>query len=321
MVVIPQRLPDELMQFYNSQTNYSQAQPFPPQGQASYPPQSQFPNHGYSHGYHPQMHHMPQSPQVSQMHMQQMQYNQHMYQGNFNIDQQPQSRKSHHAQSPSFVPAPPTLSSQSQRSSSQSQPHMRPEQVQPRSASQSIAQVRQEQPKDMAALQFSHQLKTEPPRRQSGTQPNFEVKKEVASSRHPSMTTSQQVPRSVSSQPPQDGSQPRKIPQVVIPAKKQSAASNFAQAFAPPAKLPKLPKAVPKAAPVVAARSLDGVSDDDADYKLVLLSLAEQYISAARSMSTSLARTPSHHDAKHYHELMSLGLTCLDSAIEVCGIK
>ncbi|KAF4554145.1 Cohesin loading factor-like protein [Elsinoe fawcettii] len=296
MVVIPQRSPEELQQFYSFQNGFHPAQNYQqPNQQHQYAQQQQMPQQNFDYGFrHPQLQYM----QPAQHMYQQAQYNQHMFQGNFAgsqqvQNQQVQNQQVHQSSSPTNVSSTAMPPSQPQRQYSQSQS---------RDNGMNVSELRQS-------------LSNTQAKRQS-----FPSDQSVVSKAPPQHVN--QVPQVLKQV--QSEKRPQKVPQVVIPAKHKSAAAAFADAFAtppPPKPSPPVksqshtPQPASRTLPKVSSKTLDGTSDEDADQKLILLALADQYISAARSLSTSVAQSSSETDLERYQELMTLGLQCLDATI------
>ncbi|KAF2221301.1 cohesin loading factor-domain-containing protein [Elsinoe ampelina] len=288
MVVIPQRPQEELMQYYNQQNNYSPAPNYQTPGQQPFPPQQQVPAASFDYGFqHPQLQHMQSAPQSQS----QMQYNQHMFQSNQQHSQQFQRQQTHQDASPMYASTPPTLTSQSQGNFVQSQ-----------------SSTYGGKPNDRRVSSFNGQMKRH----------SMPLSQPVVSASTPKATV-----RLPSTQQAQTDPRPTKVPQVVIPVKHKSAAATSADASGPrkpqpaakpqgTAKLQGTSKSLSKASSTL----FDGVSDEEADRKLILLSLADQCISTARSMSNSLARSSSDSGYEEYQNLMTTGLQCLHAAIQ-----
>lgn len=52
------------------------------------------------------------------------------------------------------------------------------------------------------------------------------------------------------------------------------------------------------------------------DYRLLLLSLADQYIGEARSMGSGLVRNGAGADSNRYYKLMATGMGCYESVLK-----
>jgi len=60
-------------------------------------------------------------------------------------------------------------------------------------------------------------------------------------------------------------------------------------------------------------------SESQIDYQVLLLSLAEEYINAARSMGSTVALLRRPADADHYYKLLATGLGCMEVVLKVCS--
>ncbi len=79
---------------------------------------------------------------------------------------------------------------------------------------------------------------------------------------------------------------------------------------------PQLPPTPSPAVPVH-ARATSVISDDcPVDYRILLLSLADQYIAEARSLSTVLLQEQRADGTDRYYKLMALGLGCLETVLK-----
>ncbi len=79
---------------------------------------------------------------------------------------------------------------------------------------------------------------------------------------------------------------------------------------------PQLPPTPSPAVPVH-ARATSVISGDcPVDYRILLLSLADQYIAEARSLSTVLLQEQRADETDRYYKLMALGLGCLETVLK-----
>lgn len=60
-----------------------------------------------------------------------------------------------------------------------------------------------------------------------------------------------------------------------------------------------------------------GKQEPPVDYQILLLALAEEYISNARSLSQLIVRTRQEAETQRYYKLLATGLGCIDSVLKV----
>ncbi|KAF2155872.1 hypothetical protein K461DRAFT_290851 [Myriangium duriaei CBS 260.36] len=294
MVVIPRIAPEDMAQYYSQQQGYSQAPPNYHQSPGAYyqhPPPSP---HGQP--YSPHMQYMPPQQQIL--------YNQPGYQMNFpHAPQNYSSPQMHHMPPPSY-PAPSPIQQ------SQSLPHQQSHLQQPRPTSSQSGPV--PPPPQQHVDQRRQSLTPSVPKT---TQPAQQSQKLVEQRRQSSTPSVPKPSRPAQQAPP---SLLAREPQVVITSMKSSTQS--VKTNAPPV-TKSISRPAYKSAPLASAPVIkselkrDDAPANDVDYQQLLLSLADQYISAARSMSSDLTRSRLSTDLSKYHELMTSGLTCLDSAV------
>lgn len=111
----------------------------------------------------------------------------------------------------------------------------------------------------------------------------------------------QSHPRQLSQSQAQSGSQQRPLsqtrtPQVVIESRRASSQN--------------------QTTPVQSQMPAPVSKDGPLDYQLLLLGMADQYISKAHGMSTYLARNPQEADVDQYFGLISAGLGCIESVLK-----
>ncbi|PNS21491.1 hypothetical protein CAC42_1270 [Sphaceloma murrayae] len=310
MIMIPQRSQEDLSQFYNSQGHGVPLFPQHSPGHMQYHPPTQIPGQG--HNFPPSMFQMQQGPSVDQH---QAYYNDQMFRTNMTAGQHFYAPHTMHGVAASPGPLPPTiLSSQPAQGDPRSSGYDPSNGLPPRKSSATQSQSERPQvtrinPSQIDPGQTKHIMANDLSSQSMKGKASDAVKASATTlpSKSINATASEVVKKSTT----QPGTA-RKVPQVVIPAIKQSAASQFARAFQAPPKVQGLPKASSK----IVSQKVEGPVEDQSEQRLVLLSLADQYISSARSMSSTLALSDSESDHAPYRELMTLGLSCLDSAIK-----
>ncbi|KAF2633217.1 hypothetical protein BU25DRAFT_380409 [Macroventuria anomochaeta] len=299
----------------NGYQQYGQAPQYPQQYQQQYPPAQMQMHHGYPQ--QPQQRQSqvviprPQSQQYMPMPQHQQPYSPQQQQASQSQPRpqpQPQSRAQPQVmipqQAPSSIPYPQMSSPQTPS------PNIRQAQVPVQRASNAgVSQV--DGAKDMYRRQSAQQIPTPPmskpvqrtvPRPESMQRPQqmppstpvqVQVQQQWPVQTTPTQQTPSQQTSSQQTSSQQTSSQPRSHPKVVIPR----------------------PPSHQLTSPTKAAHTQLPQKALPADLSVMLLSAADEYITAARGMGSIIARQKKNGDVQQYYKLMSTAMGCMDAVL------